>query len=154
MSNVSKRAFQREGCKVKITFSIFKTDKHFCADMLNCGQGGLYFESDVNIAPGSDIYIKMENYSPEIHGLDAYDGYRAEVLWCRKLYKEDKSVYGVGARFMVNTCGQCGQTVSYDQIHKTESLLFLCTDCLDQIESIPQGQLKECLEDYLLGNVL
>lgn len=156
MATNCKRAFERFGIEGRITYCLHNTEKYFNAKMVNTSEGGMYFESEVEIQPGSDIYITLEDPSPAIQGLAEYDGYRAEVMWCRKLYDKEteRSYYGVGVRFMVNTCGQCGETVPYKDIHKTLDFLFLCTDCMNQLQGLSDGKIKSALENYLIGNVL
>lgn len=154
MDVVCKRAFDRNDCKAKIKYALFATDNYIDAVMYNNGDGGMYFESNDTISPGSDIYIKMIDFNPEAHSPEAKNGYRAEVMWCRKIYKDGVSVYGVGVRFMVNVCDRCGEKVLYSDIHKTDNLIFLCTSCFSGHQTMREGTLKRCVEDYLLGNVL
>ena len=156
MNTIPKRAFTRNTCQAHILYSEYgNTKESFEAEMYNTCEGGMYFEANKALQPGSDICIKVSNYSPESHGLEAIDGYRAEVMWCRKVHKEDAyACYGVGVRFMINTCSHCGEKVAYSDIHKTDSFLFLCSKCLKHLHTIPDGQLKESIEKFLLGNVV
>lgn len=157
MSTIPKRAFSRQTCQARITYSEYgNSEALFEAEMYNTCEGGMYFEANDALQPGADICIKLDNYSPEMHGLEAIDGYRAEVMWCRKIHKEEDACacYGVGVRFMINTCSHCGEKVAYGDIHKTDSFLFLCSRCLKHLHTIPDGQLKDSIEKFLLGNVV
>ncbi len=155
MSNLSSRAFERDYCEVRIRYAIYNTEKYLDAKMQNSSEGGMYFQSESELHPGSEICIHRADYSPEIHGSAACKGYRAEVMWCRRLFNKDDntSCYGVGVRFIVNTCEKCGETVAYSDIHRTDDFVFLCSKCLENIEKLPDGD-KQCLNKYLIGNVL
>lgn len=155
MSTIPKRAFNRNNCQARILYSEYgNRNEFFEAEMYNSGEGGMYFEANDALKPGSDICIKLGNYSPEYHGLEAIDGYRAEVMWCRKVAKEEGACYGVGVRFMVNTCSHCGEKVAYSDIHKTDSFLFLCSRCMKHLHTLPNGHLKDSIEKFLIGNVV
>jgi hypothetical protein len=54
--------------------------------------------SDV-IDTGSDIYIMMENYTPDTIHAELYEGHFAEVRWCRQLPDPEVSGYKVGVKY-------------------------------------------------------
>ena len=62
--------------------------------MYNYSLDGIYLESEYPARPGSDIYIKMVNRSP-----DTCDGYRVQVKWCKKIDRPDTSCYGIGVQY-------------------------------------------------------
>jgi len=156
MVDMSNRAFARNHYEACITYSIYGLKEEFIeAKMYNSSEGGMYFESDHDLHPGSEICIKITDYSSNDHCPEARDGYRGEVMWCRKIFKEDgTSCYGVGVRFIVNVCDKCGEKVSFTEIHRTEDLIFLCPSCLKHLETLPDEKIKETVANYLLGNVL
>ena len=157
MSPICQRAFRRDDQKASIKIADYDSkERFFDAVMYNSSEGGMYFEAKDALQPGSDIWIKVSDYSPEIHGKEAMNGYRAEVMWCRKIYKKDEknTSYGVGVRFMVNTCSQCGEKVAYSDIQRMENFLFLCSSCVRQLESLPNGKIKDCFNNFLIGNVV
>lgn len=70
--------------------------------MVNCGGGGLCFESDYAIQPGSDIFIKMEDVFHS-HANDRGTEYRlhsGRVKWCRQMSRAGASYYGVGVEII------------------------------------------------------
>ncbi len=154
MDVVCKRAFDRNDCKARIKFAQFNSDKYVNAVMHNNGDGGMYFESNDSVDPGSDIFIKIIDFNPGDHTPEARNGYRAEVMWCRKVFKEGVSVYGVGVKFMVNMCDHCGEKVLYSEINKTDEYVFLCDDCFERYDSLRDSYIKQTMEDYLIGNVI
>jgi hypothetical protein len=75
-------------------------------------------------------------------------------MWCRKVYRNGSSIYGIGVRFMVNVCDKCGERVPYSDIHRTDRFLFLCSKCMKDMLPWMGGKVNECVERYLDGNVL
>jgi len=154
-NNISKRAFARDCCEAQIQYSLFSQKEEYVdAKMYNTSEGGLYFESEEHLPAGSDIRIKMNGNTPDTHRDVAHDGYRGEVVWCRRLYRNGSSVYGVGVRFIVNVCDKCGERVSFSEIHRTDNYFFLCSKCMKDIMPWIGGKVSECMERYLNGNVL
>ena len=66
--------------------------------MYNFSKGGIYFESDLRLTPGEEIFIGIEN-SPYKPHTEMYECYHAIIRWRRKL---DHSIYpyGYGVKFM------------------------------------------------------
>lgn len=155
MADISKRAFPREKCETCIKYAACDTDNFVEAIMHNSSEGGMYFESARALRTGSEICIRRADYSPDIHGPEACDGYRAEVMWCRETEGGDgASSYGIGVRFIVNVCDKCGDKVSYSDIRRTPDFMFLCVGCLRQLEDMPGEKLRPSVTKYLIGNVL
>ncbi len=155
MVDISNRAFHRNYHEARIIYAIYGTEEFVDAKMHNSSEGGMYFESDRNLPAGSEICIKLADYSLDRHSPEARDGYRAEVVWCRKVFKADQnSCYGVGVRFIVNICDKCGEKVSYTEIHRTDEFVFLCPTCRRYIEALSGEKIKETVANYLLGNVI
>lgn len=150
------RAYPRDRQEAPIRYADLNKEEYHDAQMYNISEGGMYFESNHNsLRPGTEVCIKMVNYSPVIHPAEAREGYRAEVMWCRKMPQNGSAPrYGVGVRFMVNTCDHCGKNVSYSDMHRTDNFLFLCSDCLNRLKTLPDGKLRGTIENYLMGNVI
>ncbi|UCF94298.1 MAG: PilZ domain-containing protein [Desulfobacterales bacterium] len=94
-----KREFERQDHDAPIVYAYHGSDKFFGARMCNFGKGGMCFDSNYAIKPGSDIYIMMENFSSDAIGSEIYDGYLAEVRWCRKITIEETVLYRVGVQY-------------------------------------------------------
>jgi hypothetical protein len=67
------------------------TKKYHGARMYNNSRGGMNLVSNRPLKPGSDICIKMENYSA---GTSNPDEFRAEVIWCKDVSNVYASYYG------------------------------------------------------------
>ncbi len=156
---MNKRAFNREEKKARIKYTVYGTDKETEAVMRNTSDGGLFFESDGHIAPGSQILFTVTLSSAEDEGLETGRNYSGEVMWCRRMYKPDdpsKSYYGVGVRLMVDTCSQCERKVGRDNLRQAEDdFVFLCRDCYKKLQKLPKdGKLREAVSEHLIGNVV
>jgi hypothetical protein len=57
------------------------------------------FEADTKIKPGSDIYVMMDEFAPDTIGAEIYEGYLAEVRWCKKLAGLDPILYRIGVKY-------------------------------------------------------
>lgn len=149
------RAHARDEREVPIRYADYDSGRYHEAKMCNRSEGGMYFESEHAPRPGTDIWIKLTDYSADVYGPEACDGYRAEVMWCRELPGGNgKTRYGIGVRFIVNTCDQCGGDFCYRDMHKKDNFLMLCSGCVRHMGGIAGGKLGGTVENYLMGNVL
>jgi hypothetical protein len=64
--------------------------------MVNYSSNGMYLETDILIPPAQEIFIGFENL-PSGFSSDAPKGYRARVVWQKKL-KESIFNYGYGVK--------------------------------------------------------
>jgi hypothetical protein len=64
--------------------------------MLNCSDEGLYFESDQLLLPGTEVFIRIENFQ---HGqTGAYRCHHVNIKWGKRI-KDTPYTYGYGAKF-------------------------------------------------------
>jgi hypothetical protein len=68
--------------------------------MLNSSDGGLYFESDQLLLPGSEIFLRIENFSHSQTG--NYICHHAKIKWGKKL-QNTPFAYGYGAEYIVDS---------------------------------------------------
>jgi len=61
MSTLIKRSYSRNSYEVPIMYANYDTENYYNAKMYNSGLGGMYFESERALQPGSDICIKISN---------------------------------------------------------------------------------------------
>jgi len=79
-----------------IVFSKSNAEKYNEARIYNSSSSGIYFESDIPIRPGTEIYVKNNN-STSFSGSDLC---HLEVVWCEEIH--DAVVFyrfGIGARY-------------------------------------------------------
>lgn len=98
---------------------------------------------------------------------DQYKGYRARVKWCRQATDDKAPYYGIGVQYTAKShlsycinsansdclCDFCENRTSIKSIHRTETGLQLCPDCLLFMETLPHC-IEEAVERFLLGNVV
>ncbi len=94
-----KREYKRYDLKAPIIYAYQDSDQFANAQMCNYCEGGMCFEACNAIEPGSDIYIMMENFSPDAIDAEFYDGYLAEVRWCRKIPLDNNEEFIVGVKY-------------------------------------------------------
>ena len=94
-----KREHERFDLNASMVYAFHDSDLFYQARMCNYCKGGMSFICDNAIEPGSDIYIMMENFAPDDVGAEFYDGYLAEVRWCRELIQEDAADFMVGVKY-------------------------------------------------------
>jgi len=94
-----KREYKRYDLKSPVIYAYQDSDQFSKAQMRNYCKGGMCFEACNAIEPGSDIYIMMEDLSPDAIDAEFYDGYRAEVRWCRKISFDNNEEFIVGVKY-------------------------------------------------------
>jgi len=94
-----RRAYTRHNLEAPIDFIKSNSTNYFGAKMCNYSKGGINLEANFFLSPGSDIFIKMENYPPDVYIPDADSGCRAEVVWCREKLEKEKMTYLMGTEY-------------------------------------------------------
>ena len=82
--------------EIPIVFSNCNSEKYNEARIYNRSSSGIYFESDISIRPGTEIYVKKNN-STRFSGSDIC---HVEVVWCEEIH--DAAIFsrfGIGARY-------------------------------------------------------
>ena len=98
-----KREYERYDIDTAIVYALRDSDQFNPARLCNYCKGGMCFEAIKALEPGSDIYIMMENFTPDDVRADFYDGYLAEVRWCEKLSAPDNEQFRVGVKYYKTT---------------------------------------------------
>lgn len=119
MNAFKKRSYSREENEAPILiltkgdYASYMKNRYYyiSAQMRNCDKGGMYFESDDAIQPGSNISIKMidEHSSDDDHGSGVYRVHYARVVWCKEIDRVEGKCYGIGAQIL--------ETVVQAEIH-------------------------------------
>ncbi len=93
-----KRCYERNDVDSTIMFANYMTTSYSAGKMINCSVDGMYFESDNPVLPTEDICVRRVNLDEDGFGPDCFEGYRAEVKWCKEIGDND-SRYGIGIQF-------------------------------------------------------
>ena len=81
-----KRHHDRLGDNCPVLWAYFNTSEYHPSRLMNHGQEGLSFKSDMCLKPGTNIFVKLHrNIKP------------AEVRWCRE--STDDEVFEIGVRY-------------------------------------------------------
>ena len=94
-----KREHERFDLDASMVYAYHDSDLFFQARMCNYCKGGMCFLSGNALEPGSDIYIMMENFSPDAVDAEFYDGYLAEVRWCQKMIQDRVEQFKIGVKY-------------------------------------------------------
>ncbi len=135
----------------------------------NSSKDGMYFETSCDIRNGKDVYVKFYNTHPQVDSGEMYREYQTTVKWCKDISSiKNKLCFGLGLQIVnekhiksaesfvdySTSCDKCGIGIHVGGIYNTEKSLTLCSKCDNQFKTFPDGELKSCIENYLLGNVL
>jgi hypothetical protein len=94
-----KREYVRCDLDIPIVYAFQDSDQFNQARLCNYCKGGMCFIAVEAIEPGSDIYIMKENFVPDSADAEFYDGYLAEVQWCRKHSLEASEQFRIGVKY-------------------------------------------------------
>jgi len=97
--DVEKREHERYDLDIPIVFAFQDSDQFHPARLSNYCQDGMCFAAEEALETGSDIYIMMEHFLPDTIDAEFYDGYLAEVRWCRKRASDSAEQYSVGVKY-------------------------------------------------------
>lgn len=151
MAAITQRTFTRSFYQAPVQFSPNGNGSFQAGTMVNISAGGLCFESDNPVPPGAGLKIRFENCVQDPYWPEACDTYYAEVRWCSEHQAaENGGAYGVGVRFLMEKCRQCGKSIP----HRHEHHVGLCPECYSEISSVSDPVLRSSIESYLMGNVL
>ena len=106
--NRNKTRFPHES---KVTLESPKIGFRRDARMFNFSDFGIYFESDIRLQPGTDIFVGISD-SPFAPKPDVYERYLANVRWRKKL-KRSSFYYGYGVEIIGET-SETQETRPYD----------------------------------------
>ena len=85
-----KRNAERFYLKAPIQYSSINQNEACNANMFNCSEGGLYFETGSSLKPGVDVVVS---------GAENERIFRATIKWCKRVGPNDKTIYGIGAQY-------------------------------------------------------
>ncbi|MDY6903059.1 MAG: PilZ domain-containing protein [Thermodesulfobacteriota bacterium] len=95
----TRRAHARAYREEPVQYAIYNAKKFHDATMYNESTGGMYFETEMRIAPGTDICIKIPH--PEATGW-TNNSCTARVRWCRQLNHKAGQCFGIGVQYHNN----------------------------------------------------
>jgi len=168
MQAYERRVYPRGHYEAPILYARVGSDSYYDSKMYNFSEGGVYFEPERPLAPGSDLSIIMVNHAAGTFGPEAYKSYIARIRWCRAVTAAESHRFGVGAEFLAKSheipvvdgyriqihCDLCGKLAGSGEITQTVDYCRLCRHCLKHVNAIPDGIIKESIHRFLCGNVV
>jgi hypothetical protein len=167
MEAKTRRKYSRYFDHVPILYAGYDAKGYDKAVMRNSCADGMYFESDSPIQPTGDLYIKIKGQRPGSDVPEQYKDFRARVKWCHQVTADKMPCYGIGVQITAKShlsygingadsdclCDFCENRSSSKLIHRTETGVHLCPDCLHHMETLPRS-IEKAVERFLLGNVV
>jgi hypothetical protein len=168
MKRTIPRAYERTASQAPFQYALLDTEKFHHTQAHDFSAGGVCFEPCEPLKPGTDICIVMEAYRPELAGLEAYRSYVASISWIHPLSNNGSERYLAGAQFVTRSheiitaekqlphhlCDLCGELVTLHKLEKTPGGAQLCHPCQKHFNKIPPGKVRQCIERFLIGNVV
>ncbi|MDY6823623.1 MAG: PilZ domain-containing protein [Thermodesulfobacteriota bacterium] len=102
MPRNTRRAHARAYREEPVQYSIYNSKKFHDAVMYNESTGGMYFETVMRIAPGTDICIKLPQPVAEKTGWNG-NACTARVRWCQQLNHVADNRFGIGVQYHKTT---------------------------------------------------
>ena len=85
-----KRNAERFYLKAPIKYRSTSENEARKANMFNCSEGGLYFETGSPLKLGAEVVVS---------GVEKDRFFRASIKWCKRVGPADKTIYGIGAEY-------------------------------------------------------
>jgi hypothetical protein len=155
-SGLNYRHFHRHDCSSRLLVLPAGAEEYIEALVIEYGRGGLRFETDSYLVPGTEIDLKTLDPRPQPIEYWPSDArlIPAQVKWCKRLEQPSSLLYRTGIRYMIATCDWCGTIMPCQKARVGGERLTLCPKCLADLETMAEGKLKKTIRQHLLGNVL
>ena len=168
MQRIIPRSSPRETLDVPIQYAPLNTEQFESAHTYDFSADGICYESGRKLEPETEVCIVMENYEPQSNGLEAYRSYVARIRWIHLLSKNGSSRYAAGAQIVARSheiicsedklpqtaCDLCGMLTPAHRLCQTDAGISLCRLCSKHLGSIPSEKIRQCVERFLIGNVV
>lgn len=168
MTKITPRAHPRTTYQAPIRYALLNSEEFSTAHTSDFSYEGLCCEVPHKIEPDADVCIVMQNYTPGNAGLEAYHSYVARIRWINLLSKNGSERYATGAQIVARShdilsteeqipkieCDLCGCLESMHRVNQTVKGVYLCRRCLRHFSKIPSGKIRQCVERFLVGNVV
>ena len=164
----SKRQFSRVKCHIPIECAVKGADSYVTSTLLNSSKTGMYFETEGTFKTKTSLQIVMPTYSSSAFGPEAFKFYQTEAVWSQQVSGNPVPLYGYGVKLLKCSkkddgahaqkisypCDMCHNSICCQVIRKAQNSSYLCPDCFKQLDAVPEGNLKESMKRFILGNVI
>lgn len=90
-AGAENRFSERYWLTAAIKFASIKSEALGKAMIMNCSEGGAYFEAEADLQPGTPVFIA---------NADDSKFFRAKVIWRRELSRLDVKKFGIGIQYL------------------------------------------------------
>ena len=168
MSQIIPRIHPRVAYQVPIKYAVLNTQQFQAARTYDFSEGGICYEIDRQLDLEEDVCIVMQNYTPGDSGPQGYHCYVARTRWTQLLSRNGIKHYAAGAQFVarshkilatdaqipVRMCDLCNTLVAQHHMIHTASNAQICAQCAKHLNKIPSDKIRQCVERFLMGNVI
>ena len=168
MTNIIPRSHTRTAHQAPIQYALLNSAQFEPTRTYDYSAGGLCYEVNSKLEPEAEVCILMDNYAPDRSGPEAYRSYVARIRWIHLLSKNGRDRYAAGAQIVARShdiltseeqlpkiqCDLCGRIEPRHRIQSTETGVDLCQKCMKHFSNIPSQKIRQCVERFLLGNVI
>jgi hypothetical protein len=168
MSQIIPRSHPRQTYRTPIRYAVFNSNQFRSARTCDFSEGGFCYEADREMTPDEDVCIVMENYAPGRSGPDGYHSYVARIRWTQLMSKNGVQQHTAGAQIVarshkilatdeqmpIRICDLCNTRVAQHRTIQTDSRSLICQQCARHLNSITSQKIRQCVERFLMGNVI
>ncbi len=168
MTNIIPRSDTRTAHQAPIQYALLNSARFEPTRTYDYSADGLCYEATSKLEPEAEVCILMDNYAPDRSGPEAYRSYVARIRWIHLLSKNGRDRYAAGAQIVARShdiltseeqlpkirCDLCGRIEPRHRIQSTGTGVDLCRKCMKHFSNIPSQKIRQCVERFLLGNVI
>lgn len=168
MPEIIPRSHQRIEHQAPIQLAVFNSEQFQPSSMCNYSDGGLCYETTQPLTLEDDVCIVMDNYTPGQSGPEGFRSYLARIRWIELISKNGATHYAAGAQWVVRShnilateaqvphqaCDLCGTLMPLHKLEPAANGVQLCKACYKHFKHIPAGKIRQCVERFLMGNVI
>ena len=171
MRSIVQRAHPRMVAQIPIQVSAL--DSKACtpfkpASILNYSAGGFRYTTKQALPPKSQVCVLMRDYTPEQIGPGRYRSYLTRICWIHPIATPSDPNFVAGAEIVArsheiltpcsdkhrNICDLCNALESTCRMENEEGSAQLCESCCKEYNNISPGKIRECIDRFLMGNVV
>jgi len=157
MTNIIPRSHTRTTHQVPIQYALLNSAQFEPARTCDYSSDGLCYEVSRKLEPETEVCILMDNYAPDRSGPEAYRSYVARIRWIHLLSKNGQDRYAAGAQIVARSHDILTSEEQLQKKHRIQSTgtgVDLCRKCMKHFSNIPSQKIRQCVERFLLGNVI
>jgi hypothetical protein len=168
MTQIIPRVHPRKTYHLPIEYALLNSDRFEQAHTYDYSAEGLCYESPSKIEPDTEVCIVMQNYTPGRSGPEAYRSYVARIKWINPISNNGGNRYAAGAQIVARShevlsteeklprvaCDLCDSLEPLNRIRQISEGVYLCRQCLKHFNRIPSEKIRQCVERFLVGNVI